>query len=368
MRLPMSMRGLYPSAAWADHRRLNWSLRHDRSVFDRSCVSGRGYRRLGVEMNEGQSAGGKNPAKGVLWAAATALAYSVSAIFGKNLLGGLGPESLLFWRFGIATVVLWGVLLVWRRRGGPDPFSVPRGRSLLLGVLFGLMVYVGFRSLEHLDVSVYIVVVYLYPVFVVVGSSLLGHHRASPWTWAALVVVCVGVLLTVPELFGGVGEVSILGLVLALATAVLMAVFMIVSGRVVPAHIDGVVKAAWNVLGAALLMAVLLVGDGLTVPSGARMVTEVLLFALVSTVISNVTFFRALRHVAPGIVAMIMTAEVALAIMWSMIFLDESVEAIKLVGAGVVMAGVLMVQFVSMREGRGSHEMDETWESSPVVP
>mgnify|MGYP000446849332 CR=1 FL=1 len=100
------------------------------------------------------------------------MSYSLSSIVGKDLLGSLGAESLLFWRFGIASVVLWTALLVWRRRGGPDPFDVPRWRSLALGMLFGVMVYLGFLSLEYLDVSVYIVLVYLYPVLVVVGSSM----------------------------------------------------------------------------------------------------------------------------------------------------------------------------------------------------
>lgn len=288
----------------------------------------------------------------MLWAAATATAYSLSAIVGKDLLGPLGAESLLFWRFGIAALGLWALLLVWRRHGGPDPFAVPKRTSLALGMLFGLMIYTGFRSIEHLDVSVYIVVVYLYPVLVVVGSSLLGHHRASAWTWVALAVVTAGITLTVPELFGGVGDVSLLGLGLAVLQAFMMATFMIVSGRVLPPNMDGVVQAAWNVLGGTVLLAPMAFATGLVVPHGPRLVSEVLLFALVPTLLANITFFRAMRHVAPGVVAMIMTAEVALAILWSVIFLGESVGGVKLLGAAVVIGGVLLAQFVSLREAR----------------
>ena len=53
-------------------------------------------------------------------------------------------------------------------------------------------------------------------------------------------------------------------------------------------------------------------GGGLVVPKGPSLVAEVLLFALVPTVIANICFFRAMRHIVPGVVAMIMTAEVAL--------------------------------------------------------
>jgi drug/metabolite transporter (DMT)-like permease len=288
----------------------------------------------------------------VLWAGATALSYSFSSVLGKDLLPALGAASLLFWRFGIASVVLWAVVLIWWRRGGPDPFDVPRLRSLGLGVLFGLMVYTGFLSLQYLDVSVYIVLVYLYPVLVVIASSLLGHHHASRLTWASLGVVMIGVVLTVPELFGGVGSISSLGVGLVLLQSFMMAAFMILSGRVLPRSTDGVVSASWNVLGGTVAMTPLAFGHGLVVPHGSNLVAEVLLFALVPTVIANICFFRAMRHIAPGVVAMIMTAEVALAILWSVIFLGETVGGVELIGATVVIAGVLLAQWVNVREAR----------------
>jgi drug/metabolite transporter (DMT)-like permease len=59
-----------------------------------------------------------------------------------------------------------------------------------------------------------------------------------------------------------------------------------------------------------------------------------------------------MRHIAPGVVAMIMTAEVALAILWSVIFLGETVGGVELIGATVVIAGVLLAQWVNVREAR----------------
>lgn len=311
---------------------------------------------------------GRNATVGVLWAGGTAFSYSLSSVVGKDLLDSLGAASMLFWRFGIASVVLWTALLVWRRRGGPDPFDVPRWRSLAIGMLFGVMVYLGFLSLEHLDVSVYIVLVYLYPVLVVVASSWLGHHRASGLTWVALGVVMVGVVLTVPEVFGGLDGISGVGVALVMVQAVLMATFMIVSGRVLPRRIDGVVSASWNVLGGTAAMAPLAFGGGLVVPRGAALVGEVLLFALVPTVIANVCFFRAMRHIAPGVVAMIMTGEVALAILWSVLFLGESVGGVELLGAAVVMAGVLLAQWVNVREARVEPSADDAFEVTPPLP
>lgn len=292
-----------------------------------------------------------NAARGALWALASATAYSLSSVVGKDLLDHLGPSSLLFWRFSIATVVLWIVVMVWHRFGGPNPFDVPRWTMLALGVVFGLMVFTGFLALDRLDASLYIVLIYLHPVLVVVGSAFLGT-RPVALTWAALALVMIGIVLTVPELFGGVGEVNAVGVALSLAQAVIFAAYMIVSSRVLPRAIDGVVTAAWIVLGAIVAITPIALVDGLMRPRGSTLVLEVAVFALIPTVVSSICFFQAMRHIVPGAVAMVLTVEVALVILWAVAFLGEELEAIKIVGAAVVVAGVLLAQWANIREAR----------------
>ncbi|MFZ9628892.1 MAG: DMT family transporter [Ilumatobacteraceae bacterium] len=288
---------------------------------------------------------------GVLWAVATAFSYSLSAVVGKDLLAALGATSLLFWRFGLASIVLWVLLLVRRPAQGLRVPTVAPGLSLAIGALFGLLVYVGFKSLETLDASVYIVIVYVYPVIVVVASSLLGH-RTAPLMWVALAMVMGGIVLTVPELFGGVGTVDTRGMVLAIVQAVMFAAYMILSSRIVPDHADGTVTAAWTVLGAAMVLTPMTLVSGLVVPDTRQLVLEVSLFALVPTVISTACFFRAMRRIAPGVVAMIMSLEIALAILWSVLFLGERPRGVQYAGAGVVIAAVLLAQWVGLRDER----------------
>jgi drug/metabolite transporter (DMT)-like permease len=288
-------------------------------------------------------ADGRNSARGAVWAVASALAFSLSSVVGKDLLDALGVASLLFWRFALASLVLWAVLAIWSRRGGPDPLAVPRARLFGLGVLMGMVVVVGFLALERLDASVYIVLVYLYPAFVVLGSAALGRPLDAI-TVTALVIITAGVVLTVPELFTGVDSISVAGVALALGQAVLFAAYMILNERVVPPGVDGVVSAGWTTIGAAAFFAPLVAVDGLTVPEGPRLVLEVGLFALIPTVAATTCFFRALRHLAPGVMAMIMTLEVALAIVWSAVFLGEDVGPLEAAGATVVILGVVLAQ------------------------
>ncbi|HAP74759.1 MAG TPA: hypothetical protein DCR14_01590 [Acidimicrobiaceae bacterium] len=302
--------------------------------------------------------------RGALWALGSSTAYSWSSVLGKQLQDDLPTPSLLLWRFGIATCALWLVLVAWRRRGGPDPADAPRRTTLALGAMFGLLVLLGFFAIERLEVSIYIVIVYTYPAFVVIGSSILGV-RAGAWTWVALALVMVGVALTVPELLGltdGEGQQGIdsVGVALTVLQAVVFAAYMILSSRVLPARLDGLVTAAWTTLGAALVLAPIALVDGVEAPEAGN-VWRLALFGLVPTLLSSVCFFRALRHLRPGVVAMFLTLEVALAMVWSVLVLDEVVSGWHWLGASVVVAGVLVAQWASLREARA-----EAAEAVPV--
>ncbi len=304
--------------------------------------------------------------RGVLWSLVAASAYSSSTVVGKSLLGVLGVASLLLWRFALASVALWVVLLVRRRFGGPDPAAAPRARLFVLGLLFGSVVGSGFIALQWLDASVYIVLVYLYPVFVVLGSRLIGVPPAKG-TWVALVLVLVGVVLTVPELFTGVGSVSTLGVAIAVVQAVLLAGYMLISSRMLES-VDGLTSAAWTMLGAAALMLPFALAGGLQVPDTGELRWKVLMFAILPTVIATLTMFRAMTHVPAGVVAMVMPLEVVLAIVWSVLFLGEDLDPLQAVGAVVVIAGIVVAQWInrrgeatSSRGPRGPHGTVEHW-------
>jgi drug/metabolite transporter (DMT)-like permease len=282
-------------------------------------------------------------ARGVAWATASACAFSLSAVVGKDLLGALGVASLLFWRFLLASAVLWAILAVRRHRGGPDPFAAPWPLLVSLGGLFGVMVLVGFAALDRLDASVYIVIFYVYPALVVLGSMALGH-RLDRVTALALALVTTGVVLTVPEALTGSGEFGLTGVLLALAQAVLFAAYMVLHGHFVPPGVDSLVIATWNTVGAGLVVTPFAFVGGLITPQSSSLVLEVILFALIPTVAATTFLLHAMGSIVPRVAAMIMTLEVVLAIVWSVLFLGEEVGWIEWLGALVVVAGVVLAQ------------------------
>jgi drug/metabolite transporter (DMT)-like permease len=205
------------------------------------------------------------------------------------------------------------------------------------------MSWTGFVALDHLDTSLYIVLVYVYPAFVAAAAPLFGQ-RIPVATWLAIGVTIVGIALTVPDVFQGAGRGDTFGVVLTLVQAVTLATYTIVSSLVVTTRADGLVTMGWSLVGSWLGMALLSVAIGLQLPSDGRVVVELVGFAIVPTIVSGACFYQALRFLAPTRVATIATLEPVLTILWAVLLLGERLRAIQVAGGVLVLLGVVWAQ------------------------
>lgn len=287
--------------------------------------------------------------RGLLWAVVSPVAYSASAILGKNLLTVLRPHDMLFWRFAIATPVLWLLVAGRAARGGPRAGSVSSAPNIGLGFLFGFMSLTGFIALRHMDASIYIVLIYFYVALVAAASPLFGH-RVRPAVWLALAATVIGIVLTVPGALEGSAQGNWFGLGLTLLQAVLLTAYTLLGSRVVAVHSDGIVTMGWSLVGSWIGMALLAAFLGLRVPDDPVTVAQLLAFAIVPTIIGGSAFYQALRTVPPTMVAMIATIEPVLTVVWAMLLLDERLSPLQILGGSLVVAGLVWAQRASSSE------------------
>ena len=305
--------------------------------------------------------------RGIVWAALSATAYSASAVLGKHLLDDLRANELLFWRFSIAIPVCWFVLALRARRGGPNPLGVPRRPLIAVGCLFCYMSWIGFVALDHLDTSLYIVLVYVYPAFVAAAAPLFGQ-RIPLATWLAIGLTIVGISLTVPDVFEGAGRGDAFGVVLTLVQAVALATYTIVSSRVVTAHADGLVTMGWS-LDRLVARHGRAVGRHRAAAAERRTCrARAVGFAIVPTIVSGACFYQALRYLAPTRVATIATLEPVLTIVWAVLLLGEELRPIQVAGGMLVLVGVIWAQrsagqvvAVARRRSTRKREKTSSW-------
>ena len=157
---------------------------------------------LVVSLDRAEEAGGlglgwRDAAPGLL----TALAWSVSPIFIKQGLDGLG-SPLLGLTLGMAVaVVAYAAALPFRPRaeGAALGSRLSVAFKLLAGVMVGLSVWARWESLDSASIAVVLALGLLsVPVVLVFSPMLMGRHvervNAQVWT-GALLVVGGGVLL-----------------------------------------------------------------------------------------------------------------------------------------------------------------------------
>jgi drug/metabolite transporter (DMT)-like permease len=212
-----------------------------------------------------------------------------------------------------------------------------------------------FLAIHRLAIGIALLIQYLGPLLVAIYARTFGHERVRRRIWAALALSLTGLALMV-ELWKGVA-LDGLGVVFALISAVIFAAYLLLAEYEV-AHRDSVTLMAWGFLFATLFWTV--AQPWWSFPAGrvARTVSLqghlaswhlpvwalVLWVVVLGSIVPFSLIVGALRHVSAtrvGIAAMLEPV-VATVVAWA--WLRETLSAVQLAGAAVVLAAILLAQ------------------------
>jgi drug/metabolite transporter (DMT)-like permease len=252
--------------------------------------------------------------------------------------GGAGVASVGAIRFALATVAL---ALLARRAIAAAP-----ARALVAPFVLGLTIYgletgLFFASLERIDVSLASLLMCSYPALVVAGAVLLRRERASRRRAVALVVALAGVVLV---LAGGVGgAIDPLGIGLALGAAIAYAAYVLVSDRLLGTT-EPLVLATMLCAGAATAFALGGAATGSLAAPRASTLLVVGAIALVATVLPIAAFLGGVHRIGPSRATILGTIEPPATIALSALVFGERLGPVQLVGAGLVVSAVVILQ------------------------
>lgn len=292
----------------------------------------------------------------------SAACFGAMAVFGKLAYeAGVSPGALLLVRFGLAAAVL-GVLLLLRpglRRGGADedPPAAAGGRVLVTALGLGAVGYAAqasmfFSALELMDASLLSLILYTYPVLVTVAAVLLGRDRLTPGRLVALLAASSGMVLVLLGA-GGMGF-HPLGALLAFGAAVVYTSYILVADTVVH-RLPPVVLSTLVMTGAAGTLGVRgAVTGGVDLDVGLPGWFWLACIAVVSTVLAMLTFFAGLRRTGPSTAAILSTFEPVVTTALAALVLGESLSAVQLAGAALVLSAVAVLQVPAPRSSTGA--------------
>jgi drug/metabolite transporter (DMT)-like permease len=298
----------------------------------------------------------RHPRLGYLMAAVAAALWGVNGGVSKTILAtGLSSERLAQVRSLGAAAGLVAILAV----TAPHRLRLTR-RELPYLVAFGMgglafVQFFYFLAIHRLAIGIALLVEYLAPLLVALWARFVQHAPVRRRVWVALALALSGLGLIV-DVFGG-ETLSTAGLAFAFAGAFAYALYVLLAEHVVGGR-DPVSLLAWGFLFASVFWAVVVPwwsfpAHSLTVDTslGGTLASHhapVWLLAAWMIVLGTIAPFflliSALRHVSAttaGIVAML---EPVVGAIVGWLWLKESLDAVQLVGAGIVLFAVGLAQ------------------------
>ncbi|WP_339104019.1 EamA family transporter [Haloterrigena salinisoli] len=274
---------------------------------------------------------------------ASAVGFGTVGIFG-TLAGdvGLSISTILVFRFAIATLALWGLLVLQGRRrllGGR-----PLGWAAVLGIGgYGGMSGFYFWGLEYLTAGLVAIVLFTFPAIVVVVTIATNPERINRTLVAALCLSLGGVALIVGADPAGADP---RGVLIMLGSAICYAGYMLGSERVLESVEPQVLTAHVLPASGLLFLGIGVVGGTFGVPAATDATAWGMLvaLALLSTAIPICLLYAGLSKIGASRASIISTAEPAVAVVLGAAVLEEPVSTTTVLGGALVVVGVILIQ------------------------
>ncbi len=262
-------------------------------------------------------------------------------IFGTNglLVSRISVQSsqIVLLRTLIGGALLTGIVLL---RGGFDRKAVRADLPMLLlgGTALGLNWVALFGAYRLLNVSLATLIYYIGPILVLLFSPFLFGEKLTPMKTAAVILVAVGlVCISGSILSGGMNPA---GLLTAVASALFYAALIVFNKRIT--HTEGLQTAAIELdIAFAVVLVYCLVTVGLPHPRRSDLPFLAVIGA-VNTGLAYLLYFSGLQKLAGQSVALISYVDPVSALLFSALFLRESMTPVQIIGAVLIIGGAML--------------------------
>ncbi len=296
---------------------------------------------------------------GILCAIGAAVCYGTNPLGALNLYAeGMNTPSVLFYRFGLAWVII-AVVMLFKAVGRRESLKLSWrefGTLSALGLLFigsSLTLYLSFH---HMPAGVASTILFTYPVMTALIMTLFFHERVRLATVASILLSLAGVLLLYWSDAGG--TLSLAGVVLVLVSALTYALYIIVVDKS-PLAMSSF-KINFYVLfycAAGMALFALLSGQPLQLPPTPRAWLWVGWLAIVPAIMALVMMVYAAKYLGSTPTAILGALEPTTAVLIGIFVFGEPFGPRLLVGIVLILAAVTII--VLSKSARRESTRDE---------
>lgn len=286
---------------------------------------------------------------GVAFVLVASVGFGLAPTFANfSFAHGADAVGILLARFTIASILM----LIARSffvRGAPWPHRRLAIQIFLLGSIgffLGTLLY--FTALKNIDSGLAVVIFYSNPVFIVLLSWWVNHHKPSRTVAVCLVCTLFGVAITA----GQVGDGNLVSVLLVLGASLEFSIYMIISVRVMP-KTDLFTGVNIVLIGAASSYALYWLfaprAEAVSFPTDITGWMNAALLGVISTACATVALFAGVKIIGAAATSVVMTFEPVVAIIAGHLFFGEQLSATRIVGGSFVIGAVLALAIVESR-------------------
>jgi drug/metabolite transporter (DMT)-like permease len=213
-----------------------------------------------------------------------------------------------------------------------------------LGYVGQAMAYL--TALKYASSGLVALLLYLYPIFVAVLSATVLRQKITMPTALALALALAGLALTVgPE--GG----QLLGMLLAIAAALIYSVYILVGTQVLT-QVSPLLASSLIFGSAGAASGLLMLVGGPHWPASPAGWASIAAIVLVATVVPVLSFLAGLERIGPTNAALLSTLEPAVTVLLAALLLGETLKPLSLLGGGLILVAVaLLTRHELQRQG-----------------
>lgn len=283
-----------------------------------------------------------NHRKGEIFVLLSASGFGIMPILGKFAYGaGADINQVLLYRFTLASILLWGYVLITRKE-----FKIGKECIMFLAVLgiagYDTTAIAQFTSFKYISAGLADLLLFLYPPMIAVVQVLLFKKSISKTAIIALILSMAGIGLIVwtPNM-----SYDARGITAGVLSAVFYCFYVLSLDSEKIRHIDSIVITTYVVTFCALgilAYSVLLHGFTISVPPASLF--YIFLIAVLSTVMPILLFCIGVKSIGPSNSSILGTFEPVVATFAGAAFFKEAISIYTIGGGILVIAGVVLLQ------------------------